>query len=139
MPEDSPMPEVHASLLRYYRHMKPHLITRANGHLTGEYYKKEGEAPLATVEVPKGPAVEGYQQTEPVDIIGFRDLEDWMLRSVRVPGGRGGPQKAHAYLSPAAIQTCYSKLLYVQSRLGLHVRPRDEISQSNEQQNVSRI
>lgn len=120
LPDGSPMPEVHASLLMYFRQLEPHIYVRAEPHWTGEQY----EEPVAEVKIPQGPAISGESMARgrhTIDTIdGLRDLTDWEMKSVEV-----GAEQTQCYLSPDAIVSCYRKLHKIQNQLGLSVQPRD--------------
>jgi hypothetical protein len=126
---NNPMPEIHASVLLYWRQLRPHLLQRAEPHWTGEFYNE----PVAVVKIPTGPAVEhmdigGQMRREPIE--GLRDVRDWTMKSVD-----RGTETTQCYLSPAAVTAIHDKLFEVQNGLGLTVQGqqvrdsrRDEVS-----------
>lgn len=119
LPADSPMPEIHAALLMYFRQLEPHLYTRAQPHWTGEFY----DEPVATIKIPYGPPTAddvNINRHRAVTLAGLQDLTGWEMRSVDI-----GAETTQVYLSPDAIVSAYRKLHNVQNQLGLSVQPRD--------------
>jgi|APHM01.1.fsa_nt_gi hypothetical protein len=126
LPADSPMPEIHATLLMYFRQLEPHLYTRAQPHWTGEFYSE----PIATIKVPHGPAVSNdvdINRYRSATLDGLADLTDWEMRSIDV-----GAETTQVYLSPDAIVSSYRQLHNVQNQLGLSVQPRDGTQRRND-------
>jgi hypothetical protein len=120
MSGSNPMPEIHASILLYWRQLRPHLLGRAHPHWTGECYNTA----IATVKIPTGPAIEhmdigGQMRRERIE--GLQDVADWTMKSVD-----RGTETTQCYLSPAAVTAIHDKLFEVQNGLGLYVAGREE-------------
>jgi hypothetical protein len=132
MDPSNPMPEIHASILLYWRQLRPHLLHRAEPHWTGDHY----DEPIAVVKIPVGPAIEhmdvGGQMTTEV-IEGLSDVSDWTMKSVD-----RGTETTQCYLSPAAATAVHDKLFEVQSGLGLYVEG-DQVRDSRRSGDVSKI
>jgi hypothetical protein len=125
MDDTSPMPEIHASILLYWRQLRPHLLQRAEPHWTGDFY----DGPIAVVKIPTGPTIEymdgGSQMTTEV-IEGLSDVSNWTMKSVD-----RGTETTQCYLSPAAVTAIHDKLFQVQSGLGLYVDGREDTGRRN--------
>jgi len=123
MGDSNPMPEIHASILLYWRQLRPHLLDRAQPHWTGECYNE----PVSVVKIPTGPAIEHMDvggQVRRERIEGLGDVADWTMKSVE-----RGTETTQCYLSPAAVTAIHDKLFEVQNRLGLYVAGREDTGQ----------
>lgn len=120
------LPDVHAALLFYFRQLEPHMHRRAIPWWTGQHFKdadRYDEGCICRVKVPHGMAVDGYRQTTVETIQGFKDLNEWAMRSVTLPAtDNGARRQSRLYLSPHAIVQCYRRLCELQSTLQLNIQ-----------------